>query len=108
MPEKIRVDMDELTLDEMADVAELLVDTFGQSLNDLLSSPKQPLAIAALAWAMQKRTNPDYTFAEARRLRIGDIDFVAGGEAQPGEALGVSNGAVPPPSPVSGDSIQVT
>ena len=83
---KLRVDMAEVTLGELADVADLL----GMSLSDALTGPGQPRALAALAWIVTRRTDSAFTFDDALKLRMADIDMV-NSDAE-GEALAAANG----------------
>ena len=98
MTEKIRVDMADLTLAEMAEVGELLGDT----LDVALAGPRQPLAVAAIAWVVHRRTDPGFTYQAAQQLRLSDIEMI-GADERP-EALAASNGGTPQPSPASGVS----
>lgn len=97
---RIQVAMDDLTLEEMAEVGELM----GATLDAVLTGPRQPLAIAALAWIVRRRTDPTFTYEAAKRLRIADVHLITSEEGQ-GEAHAASNGGTPHVSPESGDSI---
>jgi len=102
MTDKIRVDMADLTLAEMAEVGE----TVGETLDVALAGPRQPLAVAAVAWVVRRRSDPTFTYEAAKQLRLGDIEMI-GADAHP-EAPGASNGASPQPSPASGVSTPST
>jgi hypothetical protein len=96
MTEKIRVDSADLTLGEMAEVADAAGDVEGAGANFRYT--------AALAWVTKRRTDPAYTYADALRLRMGDLDLV---DADP-EALSGANGDAPPLSLASGTSLPPT
>jgi hypothetical protein len=93
---KIRVDLAEMTLRELGDVGRLLAP---RTLAEVMQSPEQTDAIAALACVVKRRTDPDYSLEQALDLRMGDIDMVS--EADP---LANSNGAQPLALLASGDS----
>jgi hypothetical protein len=96
MTERIRVDMADLTLGELADVSELL----DGGLSDTLTGAQQPRAIAAIVCVVQRRTNPDYTLDQALALKMSDLEIV-NADAE-GEALAAGNGGAPVSSPASG------
>ncbi len=91
---KMRLDMADLTLGELADVTEML----GVGLQDALQGPKQPLAMAAIAWIIHRRDDPTYTYEQAKTLRMADLEVV---NTDP-EALAGDNGDGPPVSLASG------
>lgn len=93
----IRVNMKELTPDDLVDASEIIYAEFGMTLTELNESPKQAYAAAAFATVVARRTNPEFTFAQARKLPMGEIDVVT--EADPPAA---SNGGPPQPSLASG------
>lgn len=98
MTDKIRIDLAELTLGELAELGDLLAPT---PLTDMLAGPQQAVAIAAIVVIIKRRTDPDYSLEQARTLRMGDIDFV-----QPeGNSNGSAPGATLPTSLESGGSI---
>jgi hypothetical protein len=92
---KMRLDMADLTLEDLADVGELL----GMALSDIMQGPKQALGIAAVAWVLHKRDDPTYTYEQARKLRLADIDLVNSAES---EQPSGSNGVAPVLLPASG------
>jgi hypothetical protein len=89
----IRVEVADLTLGEMAEVAELV----GMSLGDAMTGPGQPRALAAIAFVLHRRDDPGFTFDQALALRVGDLEVV--GVADP---TGASNGGAPPAPLASG------
>lgn len=97
MTDKIRVDSSDLTLGEMAEVA----DAAG---SDVESAGANFRYTAALAWITKRRTDPAFTYADALRLRMSDLDLV---DADP-EVRSGANGDAPPLSPASGTSIPTT
>jgi hypothetical protein len=90
MTAKVRVDVSDLTLGEMADATEAAGDP------DAAGSNFRQMA--AMAWVTMRRTEPDYQLKDALELRMGDIDIVE----QPGEAQGGEPGVTPPASPEPG------
>ena len=92
--EKLRIEMDDLTLGEMAEVGRLL----GRPLSDVIVGPEQGDALAAVATVIMRRTDPGYTLAQAGELRMRDIEIVA---PDP-EVSAASNGGTPPASLESG------
>jgi hypothetical protein len=95
--EKVRIDMADLTLGELAEVGELL----GMSLQDAMTGPAQPRAVAALACVVARRTDPAYTFDQALALHMTDLEIVNAPDAA-GEPSAGSNGAAPAVLPASG------
>jgi len=94
--ERIRVEMADLTLRELAQVGKLLAP---RALGDVMTGPDQPEAIAALVCVIKQRTDPTFTYEQALDLHMGDVEFVAP------ESNGDGGGMTPLPSPASGDSI---
>lgn len=91
-PGRIRLDMNDLTLGELADAGELI----GGSLSDALQGPAQSRAMAAVACVIRRRTDPSFTFADALNLRMADLEVIGA------DPTGATGGAGPPPSPESG------
>lgn len=102
--ERIRVDMNELTLDELARAGEAL----GATLDVALSGPGQPRAVAALAWLIRQRDDPTYTYEQALQLRAVDVDLVGEDGASNPEPSGDNTGDAPLLSPALGDSARST
>jgi hypothetical protein len=90
--EKIRVDVSEMTLREMAEAVEAAGNPDAAGFNFRQT--------AALAMIVQRRTDPTFTLEQALELKIGELDIV---EAAP-EVPGGSTGVLPPLSAVSGMS----
>lgn len=86
MTEKIRVDVSEMTLGEMAEAVEVAGDPGSSGFNFRQT--------AALAWIVVRRTDPTFRYDDALALKIGGLDIV---EQSP-EVLGGATGAPPPPS----------
>lgn len=98
MTETIRVDLQELTLAELAELGDLLAPV---PLTEMLAGPHQAKAIAAIVAVIKRRTEPNYSLEDAMALRMGDIEFV-----QPeGNGQGATDGAMQPASLAPGDSI---
>jgi hypothetical protein len=95
--ERIRVDMAELTLRELAAVGRMLAP---RALSDVMQGPEQTEAIAALVCVIKQRTDPTFTFEQALDLHMGDVEFIAP------ESNGDGAGMTQLPSPASGDSIR--
>lgn len=94
---KLRVDMADLTLGELADVADVL----GAPLAEALQGQSQPRAIAAIVCVLQRRTDPAYTYEQALGLRMAELEIVAA-EATGPEVPAGNNGAAPVLLPASG------
>jgi hypothetical protein len=94
--EKVLIDQASLTFADLADIEEQL----GVSLSDLFEK-SQARGMAALVWVTVRRTNPDFTFAEAMAYGPTDIETVD--DTDP-EVPGVSDGATPRRLGVSGVS----
>ena len=73
-----------LTLGEVAAVEELS----GLAMTDI-GEPGVPMAkfMAAVAYVIRKRTNPDFTFADALNLRMDDLDELTAVAETPTEAI---------------------
>lgn len=73
-----------LTLGEVAAVEELS----GLAMTDIGESGV-PMAkfMAAVAYVIRKRTNPDFTFADALNLRMDDLDELTAVAGTPTEAI---------------------
>lgn len=93
MTDKIRVDVSDLSLEEMAEALEAMGDV------DEKSKGFNFRQTAALAWVTIKRTNPEFTYEQALKMKIGELDIV---EAPP-EVPGGATGVVPPLSAVPGE-----
>ena len=94
---KLRVDMSELTLGELAEAAELI----GQPIHEAIVGMAQPKAIAAMVAVLQRRDDPTYTLEQALGLRMADIDMVNPGD-DPEKASAGSNGGGPALLPAPG------
>ena len=94
MTEKLKVQMDSMTLRELHEVRKLA----GAPLEELMVGEDQALGLAAIACVVKRRTDPAFTLDDAWELHLGDLELVA-----PDPTTG-GNGAKPPPSPESGTS----
>lgn len=65
------MDIEKLTLGEIAIVEQLSGHTFSDLAND--ESPKG-MILSALAYVIKKRDIPDYTFDQAQKLTMEDIN----------------------------------
>ena len=72
-----------LTLGEVAAVEELS----GLAMTDI-GEPGVPMAkfMAAVAYVIRKRTNPDFTFADALNLRMDDLEELSAAAETPTQA----------------------
>jgi hypothetical protein len=96
--EKIVVDATDLTLGEMAEIADVITP------QENATDGSNFRYTAALAWMVKRRTDPDFTYEDALKLRMGDLEVV---NHDP-EALAAGNGGKPLSSPVLGPSTLVT
>lgn len=86
--ERLRVDASALTLAEHAEAA--------QAMSDYTGKPGESFyQLAALAWIVRRRTEPDYTYADALTLTMADLELVT----DAGEASAADNGGAPPSLP---------
>lgn len=92
MTEKIRVDVSEMTLGEMAEAVEVAGNESASGFNFRQT--------AALAWIAMRRTDPTFTYEQALLLKMSDLDIV-GEDANP-EVPGGVTGVAPPLSAVPG------
>jgi len=92
---KIRVDANELTLAEHAEAAEIAA----ASGHPLDAPGGQFYSVAAMAFLVQRRTDPTFTYEQALALKMGDLEMVNNDEEK---ARAVNNGGAPQPSPESG------
>jgi hypothetical protein len=91
---KVEVDFADLTLGELDE----LDQTFDQPLEEMMGGKGKFKAMAAAAWLIRRRTDPDYTLADALTLKMNQLELVAG------EVEAANVGGTPQPSPESGDS----
>jgi hypothetical protein len=96
MTKKIRVDVSEMTLRDMAETQEVAGDPDGPGFNFRQT--------AALAWLVVRRTDPTFTYEQALDLKISDLDIVE----QPPEVLRGDTGAAPPMLAALGTSVPST
>lgn len=82
MPETIKLDPDELTLGDLDDFEE----TVGESFFDCIKPGVMPStkALLALVWITERKSDPTYTLAQAREVKVGDLDI----DTDPTEAAG--------------------
>jgi len=92
--DKIRVDATDMTLGELAEATELA----GGDENRPGFNFRQT---AAMACIVKRRTDPTFTFEDALRLKMSDLDLV---EEPPPEAPGGEPSGPPPLSLASGTS----
>jgi hypothetical protein len=97
MTEKLKVNMDDLTLRELHEIRKLA----GAPLEELMAGEDQALGLASIVCVMQRRTIPTFTLDDAWDMRLHDLEMVT---ADP-ETKGGSNGEAPQLSPESGTSI---
>jgi hypothetical protein len=83
MGEKLRVDLTEFTLGEMAEATEAAGDPAAAGFNFRQT--------AALAWIAQRHLDPSFTFEQALAFKIGDLDIVD----HSGEVPAAANGGMP-------------
>lgn len=97
MTDKLRLDMADLTLGELAQVGDLL----GVSLTEAMQGPQQTRAMAAIACVVMQRTNPAATFQDALQLRMSDLEVVNADD--PSGQSGGNTGDAPRLLPASGE-----
>lgn len=80
MTDKVVLDIDDMTLGELDEFEE----KSGQSLADFETGLKAK-SITILVYLFLKRSNPDYTEDDAKKVRLADVDF-KGAETESVEA----------------------
>jgi hypothetical protein len=85
--ERIRVDLGDLTLGELAELGEMMAPT---PLAEVLDGPKQAAAIAAIVAIVRRRTDPDFTIEQALALKMSEIEMVAPAPEASSGAAGVT------------------
>lgn len=66
------IDLNDFTLGEVEEIEQVA----GVYFRDLFSSNKHGAGIAACLWVLKRRTNPDYTLADAKAEKLRDIHLV--------------------------------
>ena len=85
-PIELNFDLDDLDLGETADLAEAL----GLNLDELdrLSTPT-PRMLPALVWIVKRRTDPAFTYEDARKIKLRQLSSPASAPAPaPAKARG--------------------
>lgn len=96
MTEKLRVDLDDLTLGELHDLRKLS----GVPLEEIMTSDDQTLGLAAIVCVLKRREDPSFTMEDALRVKLSELDM-----RQPDpETVAASNGGAPQLSPEPGPS----
>jgi hypothetical protein len=95
MTEKLRVDMADLTFEELAVAGELV----GVPLHELMGGPGHFRYVAAVVCVTMRRTDPDFTLDQAMRMRPADVELV---DSSSSEQSAGSNGAGPALLPAAG------
>lgn len=68
---RLTIDVETMTLGEVEDFEELS----GLSIMDLAEGKRTAKALSVLVYLQERRTNPEYTIEDARKLRIAAIDI---------------------------------
>lgn len=72
MSEVIKFDADDLTLGEVCDIEDVAGE---DAVGRFAQGDVSPKALAALVWIIRRRSEPEFTFADAKALRVADILF---------------------------------
>lgn len=80
----LNIDVNDLTLGEV----EFFETESGLSFDDLAAGRTNTRAIIALVTITERRTNPDFTMDDARKLKLGDIKVSGPPDADPTEPAG--------------------
>ena len=96
MTERLRVEMDDLTLAELDQVAEMLDS---EQLDQAMQGKGQFRAMAAIAAVVQRRTDPTFTYEQALQMKLGQIELV-----EPDPEGGSGDGTAQPSSLAPGSS----
>ena len=94
---KIRLDLSELTLRELDRASTAL----GEPLGEAMTGMPQFRAMAAVAFVVKQRTDPDYTYDQALDLTMADFEWV-----QPDPERSPADTSAPLSSGESGASIR--
>lgn len=95
MTDRLRVDMADLTFEELAVAGELV----GVPLHELMGGPGHFRYVAAVVCVTMRRTDPDFTLDQAMRMRPADVELV---DSSSSEQSAGSNGAGPALLPAAG------
>jgi hypothetical protein len=93
--ERLRVDMADLTFEELAVAGELV----GVPLHELMGGPGHFRYVAAVVCVTMRRTDPDFSLEQAMRMRPADVELV---DSSSSEQSAGSNGAGPALLPAAG------
>jgi hypothetical protein len=93
--DRLRVDMADLTFEELAVAGELV----GVPLHELMGGPGHFRYVAAVVCVTMRRTDPDFTLDQAMRMRPADVELV---DSSSSEQSAGSNGAGPALLPAAG------
>jgi hypothetical protein len=93
--EKLKVDMADLTFEELAVAGELV----GVPLHELMGGPGHFRYVAAVVCVTMRRTDPDFSLEQAMRMRPADVELV---DSSSSEQSAGSNGAGPALLPAAG------
>lgn len=72
MTEALEFDPNSLTLQEMCDLEEATGENAYSSLAGGVPSAK---TLAGLVWIVKRRTDPGFSFDDAKKLKVSDLDF---------------------------------
>ena len=98
LPDKIRVDMNEITFRELGDA----LDASGVADLANATGGEQARANAAMAWVVLRRDYPDVTLDAVLDLPMSALEVI--GSDDPGNLDGATDGATPRPSLAPGES----
>lgn len=103
LPEKVRVDLAEITFGEMIDATEVadVADVTKASAAD------QARLNAAFAWVVLRREYPDVTYADALALPVARVEVIQATDPF-SPTSGATDGEPPPASPEPGTSDRST
>jgi hypothetical protein len=93
--DRLKVDMADLTFEELAVAGELV----GVPLGELMGGPGHFRYVAAVVCVTMRRTDPGFSLEQAMRMRPADVELV---DSSSSEQSAGSNGAGPALLPAAG------
>ena len=87
-PSEIALDMDDLDLQDCLDVEEVTGQDAGAIFAGLQVGQYTIKTIAALIWVAKRKTDPTFTFEDAKRTKVSAIPALMGQEDDAGPSQG--------------------
>lgn len=78
-PEVIEIDIDDFEIGEIEDFEALS----GVSFDEVLAGKKSTQMLKFLVWIVKRRTNPNFTLEDARKIKMGEFNMAPSGDQSP-------------------------